>query len=114
LYELGVFPDWWKLADPGSQSGWDAIAGAIGRHDPWCRGVLLLGLDAPPARLEPSFALAARQPVCKGFAVGRTIFAEPARAWMKGEIDDEAAIARMAETYLSLIQTWQRARRSTP
>ena len=52
-----------------------------------------LGLDAPPDELEASFALAARQPVCKGFAIGRTIFGAPARAWMRGEIDDETAIA---------------------
>ena len=61
--------------------------------------MLLLGLDAPQAELEASFALAARQPVCKGFAIGRTIFGAPARAWMRGEIDDDTAVARMAETY---------------
>jgi 5-dehydro-2-deoxygluconokinase len=114
LYQLGIFPDWWKLADPGSQAAWDAITAAIERHDPWCRGVLLLGLDAPPALLEASFERAARQPVCKGFAVGRTIFAEPARAWMKALIDDDAAVARMAGTYASLIRAWERVRGSTP
>jgi 5-dehydro-2-deoxygluconokinase len=72
--------------------------------------VLLLGLDAPQAELEASFARAARQPVCKGFAVGRTIFGAPARAWMQGEIDDETAVARMAATYASLIEAWDRVR----
>jgi 5-dehydro-2-deoxygluconokinase len=110
LYAQGVFPDWWKLPDPGSQSAWDAIAATIERHDPYCRGVLLLGLDAPQRELEASFALAARQSVCKGFAIGRTIFGEPARAWMRGEIDDEIATARMATTYASLIAAWERAR----
>jgi 5-dehydro-2-deoxygluconokinase len=110
LYAQGVFPDWWKLPDPGSQRAWDAIAATVERHDPYCRGVLLLGLDAPQADLEASFALAARQPVCKGFAIGRTIFGGPASAWMRGEIDDEAAIARMAATYASLIEAWERAR----
>ena len=83
FYALGVFPDWWKLPDPGSQAAWDAIAATIERHDPYCRGVLLLGLDAPQAEIEASFELAARQPVCKGFAIGRTIFGAPARAWMR-------------------------------
>jgi 5-dehydro-2-deoxygluconokinase len=110
FYALGVFPDWWKLPDPGSQRAWDAIAATTLRHDPYCRGVLLLGLDAPRAELEASFALAARQPICKGFAVGRTIFGAPARAWMQGEIDDDTAIARMARTYASLIEAWERAR----
>jgi 5-dehydro-2-deoxygluconokinase len=110
FYELGVFPDWWKLPDPGSQKAWDAIAATIERHDPYCRGVLLLGLDAAQTELETSFALAARQPVCKGFAVGRTIFGAPARAWMQGEIDDETATARMARAYSSLIEAWERFR----
>jgi 5-dehydro-2-deoxygluconokinase len=112
FYRTGVFPDWWKLADPGSQAAWDAIAGAIARHDRYCRGVLLLGLDAPQAELEASFALAARQPVCKGFAIGRTIFGAPAKAWMAGEIDDDTAVAGMAEAYASLIRAWDQARAS--
>jgi myo-inositol catabolism protein IolC len=29
---------------------------------------------------------------------------------MRGEIDDETAIARMAATYASLIEAWERAR----
>jgi 5-dehydro-2-deoxygluconokinase len=110
FYALGVFPDWWKLPDPASQAAWAAIETTIERHDPHCRGVLLLGLDAPAAELEASFELAARQPVCKGFAVGRTIFGAPARAWMQGEIDDETAVARMARAYAGLIQTWEHAR----
>jgi 5-dehydro-2-deoxygluconokinase len=112
LYRIGVFPDWWKLADPGSEGAWDAIAGAIAQHDRYCRGVLLLGLDAPHTELEASFVLAARQPVWKGFAVGRTIFGAPAKAWMAGEIDDDTAVARMAETYASLIRAWDQARAS--
>ena len=114
FYRIGVFPDWWKLADPGSQAAWDAITGAIAQHDRYCRGVLLLGLDAPQAELEASFALAARQPVCKGFAIGRTIFGAPAKAWMAGEIDDDAAVARMTETYSTLIRAWDQASTSHP
>jgi 5-dehydro-2-deoxygluconokinase len=110
IYGLGVFPDWWKLPDPGSDAAWIAIAASIERHDPYCRGVLLLGLDAPSAAIEASFELAARQPACKGFAIGRTIFGAPARAWMRGEIDDETAVARMSAIYSSLIDAWQRAR----
>ena len=110
FYQLGICPDWWKLPDPGSEAAWNAIAATIRRHDPHCRGVLLLGLDAAPDVLERSFALAARQPICKGFAIGRTIFGQPARAWMAGEIDDDEAVRRMATTYADLIVAWERAR----
>jgi 5-dehydro-2-deoxygluconokinase len=110
FYELGVYPDWWKLPDPASAQAWDAIAATIGRYDPHCRGVLLLGLDAAQAELEASFELAARQPVCKGFAIGRTIFAGPADAWMRGEIDNDEAVRRMAASYGRLIAAWEAVR----
>jgi len=107
LYGIGIYPDWWKLPDPQSEAAWGAIAAAIGKHDPYCRGVVLLGLDAPQAELEASLARAARQPICKGFAIGRTIFGAPARAWMAGEIDDDTAVARIAATYGELIRAWE-------
>ena len=69
-----------------------AIAGRDRGHDPHCRGVLLLGLDAPEAELVAAFAMARRHPVCKGFAVGRTIFGPPAEDWLAGRINDQQAI----------------------
>jgi 5-dehydro-2-deoxygluconokinase len=110
FYGLGVYPDWWKLPDPSSDAAWDAIAATIQRHDPHCRGVLLLGLEAPEAELQAAFARAARQPVCKGFAVGRTIFAGPAEAWLEGRIDNDEAVRRMAATYSRLITAWEAVR----
>ena len=110
FYALGVYPDWWKLPSPATKAEWQSIAEVIERCDPHCRGVLLLGLDAPAEELEAAFALAARQPVCKGFAVGRTIFGAPALGWLKGELDDEAAVAAMAASYGRLIAVWDRLR----
>ena len=53
------------------------------------RGIVVLGLDAPAKELEESFAVAASFDLVKGFAVGRTIFAEVARRWLSGAIDDK-------------------------
>lgn len=110
FYDLGVHPDWWKLPSPRDEAEWGRIADVVERRDPHCRGVLLLGLDAPAEVLEQAFALAARQPVCKGFAVGRTIFGEAARGWLSGKLDDEAAVGMMAERYGRLIATWDRVK----
>ncbi len=110
LYEAGLYPDWWKLPDPGSDAAWTAIAEATEAHHPHCRGVLLLGLDAPEAELEAAFARAAAHPICKGFAVGRSIFGGPAEDWLGGRIDDKQAIARMADSYSRLIAAWDKAR----
>jgi len=75
------------------------------------RGIVVLGLDAAPEALAASFALAARQPLVKGFAVGRTIFGDVARDWMAGGLDDTAAVAAMAARYSDLCAVWDRARK---
>ncbi|TNC46234.1 DUF2090 domain-containing protein, partial [Rubellimicrobium rubrum] len=87
---------------------------AITAHDPHVRGVVVLGLDAPEAELAQSFALAARQPLVKGFAVGRTIFADAARAWMTGAMSDQDAVAEMARRFAGLCATWDAARQGAP
>ena len=107
LYEAGIKPDWWKLEPQDSDAAWEAIGETIAKHDSWCRGVLLLGLDAPEAELERAFKIAAKALIVKGFAVGRTIFAEPAEAWLTGSIGDEAAVAEMAERFARLVDIWK-------
>jgi 5-dehydro-2-deoxygluconokinase len=113
LYALGIKPDWWKLEPQASAAAWRNIAGVIGRHDPWCRGVVLLGLDAPEEELAKGFAAVAAQPIVKGFAVGRTIFSAAAQAWLSGKMTDESAIADMAARFRTLADLWNHARRGT-
>ncbi|RMF32851.1 MAG: DUF2090 domain-containing protein, partial [Alphaproteobacteria bacterium] len=110
FYEIGVCPDWWKLEPMTSDAAWAATVEAVERHDRHTRGIVVLGLGADEEALAESFAVAARQPLVRGFAVGRTIFAGPAGAWMKGEMDDAAAVAAMAEGYARLCTHWDRAR----
>ena len=106
LYALGIKPDWWKLEPQASAQAWSAIERTISDNDPWCRGVLLLGLDAPQAELEAGFAATASAPIVKGFAVGRTIFMAAAEGWLSGRLDDEAAIADMARRFGALTDLW--------
>ncbi|MBM6594739.1 bifunctional 5-dehydro-2-deoxygluconokinase/5-dehydro-2-deoxyphosphogluconate aldolase [Microvirga pudoricolor] len=108
LYDLGIKPDWWKLEPQSDVAAWRAIGRVITANDPFCRGIVLLGLEAPEAELEAAFAAAAQEPQVKGFAVGRTIFNDAARRWLKGEITDEAAIADMAGRFQRLVDAWER------
>ena len=110
IYDAGVRPDWWKLPPPGSALAWRRIGDCIAARDPHCRGVLLLGLEASEAELSASFAMAAPHALCKGFAVGRTIFAAPAAAWFAGRMDDDAVIVSVADRYARLIALWRRTR----
>jgi len=110
LYALGIKPDWWKLEPQASSQAWENISAVIARNDPWCRGVVLLGLEAPEEELAKGFAAVAEQPIVKGFAVGRTIFACAAAAWLAGRMTDEQATADMAGRFGNLVVLWQRAR----
>lgn len=109
-YELGVYPDWWKLEPFRTAEAWSNAVEAIEENDPRVRGIVVLGLDAPEAELAESFALAARQPLVKGFAVGRTIFGDAARAWFTGQIDEGAAVEQMRARYARLCDIWDTAR----
>jgi len=110
FYDLGVFPDWWKLEPMTTDAGWQAACDAITRNDPYTRGIVVLGLAAEEAALRDSFAVAARHDLVKGFAVGRTIFGAAAKAWMTGAITDAEAVAEMAGNYARLCAIWDEAR----
>lgn len=111
LYALGIKPDWWKLEPQASAAAWKKIEAVIEKNDPWCRGVVLLGLEAPQDELEAAFAATANAPVVKGFAVGRTIFMDAAEQWLAGKISDEAAIADMADRFEKLTRAWLASRK---
>jgi 5-dehydro-2-deoxygluconokinase len=72
--------------------------------------VVLLGLNAPAETLAAGFRQAAKSTTCRGFAVGRTIFHEPSRAWLEGEIDDADLITRVQSNFVFLIESWRDAR----
>ena len=106
LYDEGLKPDWWKLEPQASRAAWDAIDSVIETRDPFCRGVVLLGLEAPYDALKEGFATARTSRTVRGFAVGRTIFAEAGRAWLDGRIGDEEAVADMANRFGALVDLW--------
>jgi 5-dehydro-2-deoxygluconokinase len=110
FYEIGIYPDWWKLEPMQSAASWRKTCSVIEHNDPYTQGVVVLGLDAPVAELEASFRLAAAEPLVKGFAVGRTIFSTAAKQWLAGTISDHTAIKLMASSYQELCRTWDVAR----
>ena len=109
LYNLGIYPAWWKIESQPAEV-WEQLDALIHERDPYCRGVVLLGLNAPAETLAAGFRQAANSTTCRGFAVGRTIFHEPSRAWLEGEIDDADLITRVQSNFGFLIESWRDAR----
>jgi 5-dehydro-2-deoxygluconokinase len=109
LYNLGIYPEWWKLPPPAIDE-WPAIDALIVERDPFCRGVVLLGQSAPIETLARGFAAAAGSRTCRGFAVGRTIFDDPARSWLAGTLDDAGLIIGVRRSFEALIDAWTATR----
>jgi 5-dehydro-2-deoxygluconokinase len=115
FYEVGVRPDWWKLPPNKEPGVWQRIGDVVREHDPFCAGVLVLGQAAEEEELVESFAAAASEPLCNGFAIGRSIYGSQARRWLAGEIDDAELMSSVAEGYERMSALWQqRTERQTP
>ncbi len=106
FYAIGIKPDWWKL--PGvSSHAWTQISTVIEQNDKYCRGILILGLDAPEEHFDAVFKASAHAPLVKGFAVGRTIFGQPSIDWLAGKLNDQQLIDAVSERYARLIRLWK-------
>ncbi|MEE8409690.1 MAG: PfkB family carbohydrate kinase, partial [Myxococcota bacterium] len=107
VYDRGIKPDWWKLQPQRDADAWKSFESLLGDRDPFCRGILLLGGGTSLDELGDRFQVACRSSVCCGFAVGRTIFAEPSRAWLAGELEDRDVVSQVAERFLSVVDVWR-------
>ena len=107
FYEIGVRPEWWKIPPNPDPAVWARIGDVVREHDPYCAGLLVLGQALEEEKLVESFAAAASEPLCRGFAIGRSIYGEPGRRWLAGETDDEELVHSVAERYGRMNALWQ-------
>jgi 5-dehydro-2-deoxygluconokinase len=112
FYNLGVKPEWWKLA-PMQESGWAELKALIDERDPYCRGAVILGLNQPIAHLVDSFRLATN-PVVKGFMVGRSLWADASLAWLSGRMTDEQFVSEVAHNFTVLVNAWRSRHMAAP
>jgi 5-dehydro-2-deoxygluconokinase len=110
FYNLGWRPEWWKLA-PMAAASWQRLARLVARHDPQCRGVVILGLNQPLETLVDGFSQAAH-PLVKGFMVGRTLWAGPSLRWLSEQIDDAVFVEEVARNFTVLVDAWAASRRT--
>jgi len=109
LYGIGIRPDWWKI-EALSSGGWQVLDEFVKKNDPFCKGVVLLGLAAPLATIAKSFDVAAKWSLCKGFTVGRSIFHEPSKAWLERSINDQQLKDLVRKNFEFLFEAWLAAR----
>ena len=86
---------------------WARIGDVVREHDPYCAGLLVLGQAMEEEKLAESFAAAASEPLCRGFAIGRSIYGDSGRRWLAGEIGGEELVSTVAERYGRMNALWQ-------
>jgi 5-dehydro-2-deoxygluconokinase len=105
-YSRGLAPQLWKLEGTHSMEGAQSIDAAI-RERPGCAQIIL-GKGADRESIDRWFDTAAAWPSAIGFAIGRSVFWEPGTNYLKGTLGAEAATAAMADTYVGLVEGWER------
>lgn len=107
-YAEGLIPPFWKIEGMPDRAAFaivdDAIAEAEGPRQ------LILGKGAGMDAVRQWFAAAAGARTAAGFAIGRTVYFEPAGLWARGELSRELALERIAQNYRDVIDAWQQAR----
>ncbi len=109
FYNLGIKPQWWKLAGMRSES-WEQLSQLVERHDPYCRGAVMLGLNQPQEELVKHFT-DAQHPVVKGFMIGRTVWYQPLEQLIKGSISEADAQSQISQNFAYLVSAWLKRKR---
>jgi myo-inositol catabolism protein IolC len=104
----GVHPDIWKLEGYETPAAADVVLAAVAHDAEHPAHCIVLGRNAPIDRVEHWLTVAAHRHFV-GFAVGRTIWEEPLRQYLRGTISGDQVIERVADNYSTLVDTYTRA-----
>ena len=109
IRDAGVEPRLWKLEGvdrPEDARELSRTAREGGRGDVRC---VILGRGADPAQVDRWLRVAAPVEGFAGFAIGRSIWAEPLRAWLAHGPSPDRTAKAVAENYLAFVDVYERA-----
>ena len=108
-HERGVEPDVWKIEGLEREEDCEAVAKQArsgGRDDVAC---IVLGRGADREAVERWLRVGAGVAGFVGFAIGRTIWFDPLKAWLGGDVSRDRAAEIIAETYRGMVEVYRRA-----
>jgi myo-inositol catabolism protein IolC len=108
----GVHPTIWKLEGFETAAGADVASAAVAADTDHPAECIVLGRDAPLSQVEHWLDIAAGERRFAGFAVGRTIWEEPLRRFLRGTTTRDQVVEAVAVTYRKLVDTYLHARPS--
>ena len=107
LQESGIEPDVWKIEGLDRREDCEAIVEQCriaGRDHVAC---VVLGRGADPAAVDHWLRTASGVPGYQGFAIGRSIWWNPLKAFVDGTLARDAAAREIGANYARFIQVYQ-------
>ena len=110
LQDGGVEADVWKIEGVEERSDCRMLVAQArtgGRDEVTC---VVLGRGADDAKVDHWLTEAAPVEGFVGFAIGRSIWWDPLKAYVEGKIERAAGARRIAENYLRFVSVYERAK----
>ncbi len=110
LQDAKIEVDIWKIEGVNERSDCEMLvaqARSGGRDGVVC---VVLGRGADDAKVDQWLTAAAPVDGFVGFAIGRSIWWEPLKAYVDGKIDRAAGARKIAENYLRFVAVYERAK----
>jgi 5-dehydro-2-deoxygluconokinase len=110
IQDAGIEVDVWKIEGVEQRSDCEMLvaqARAGGREGVTC---VVLGRGADDARVDHWLTQAAPVEGFIGFAIGRSIWWDPLKAYVDGKIERSVGAQRIAENYLRFVSVYERAK----
>jgi myo-inositol catabolism protein IolC len=114
VQDAGIEVDVWKIEGVDERSDCEMLvaqARSGGRDGVVC---LVLGRGADDSKVDHWLAQAAPVDGFIGFAIGRSIWWDPLKAYVDGKIDRAAGSRRIAENYLRFVEVYELAEGKAP
>ncbi len=114
IQDAGIEVDIWKIEGVDARSDDEMLveqARAGGRDGVVC---VVLGRGADDDKVDEWLQAAAPVDGFVGFAIGRSIWWDPLKAYVDGKIERSEGARRIAENYLRFVQVYERAEGKTP
>lgn len=105
-YAAGIVPGYWKIEGATERSAVSTLDRAIRQQEG--PKLLILGKGAGFELIDRWFDAAAAAPSAAGFAIGRSVYWEPATRFLLGRIGRDDAVAAVAGNYQRVIDSWNR------
>jgi 5-dehydro-2-deoxygluconokinase len=110
IQDVGIDVDIWKIEGVDERSDCEMLVAQArtgGRDGVVC---VVLGRGADDAKVDQWLTAAAPVDGFIGFAIGRSIWWDPLKAYVDGKIERSAGARKIAENYLRFVSVYERAK----